>query len=198
MRYNDRTLAGLLFFVASAQFFTAMMIGEAIQPGYNVGTNAISDLGVKNTALLFNASVIVVGLLSLAAGYLFHRTHGKKVFTILVLLSGIGAIIVGLFPENTGTPHLIGALLAFLFGGLAAIVAYPLEDAPLRYVSVVLGIVGLASLVLFEAGAYGGLGFGGMERLIVYPVLLWEVAFGGWLMATERASEAAKPGTAAT
>ena len=189
MRMDQRSLVGLLFFLGAAQFLTVMMVGEALYPGYSVNANAISDLGVGSTAPLFNVSVILVGALGLAAAYLFHGSHGRRLFTLLVLLSGVGAILVGLFPEDTGVPHLVGALLAFLFGGLAAIAAYPLEDPPLRYVSVALGVLGLASLVLFEAKAFGGIGFGGMERMIVYPVLLWEVVFGGSLMVATRAAQ---------
>jgi hypothetical membrane protein len=55
--------------------------------------------------------------------------------------------------------------------------------APFRYISVILGIVGLVALVLFLTGQYAGIGLGGMERMIVYPVLFWEAGFGGYLMA---------------
>jgi hypothetical protein len=30
---------------------------------------------------------------------------------------------------------------------------------------------------------FGAIGHGGAERLIVYPVMLWMMAFGGYLMA---------------
>ncbi len=197
MRLPDRTLAGLLFFVGAAQFLTAMMIGEAIWPGYNVGTNAISALGTGSTAVLFNVSVFLVGALSAVASYLFHRTHGKRVVTALLLLSGVGAMGVGIFPETVPGPHGVSALMAFLFGGLAAIAVYRLEPFPLNVLSIVLGALGLVSLGLFLSGTYGPPGFGGMERMIVYPVLLWEVAFGGYLMAGRDAGPSAAPGPAA-
>jgi hypothetical protein len=41
---------------------------------------------------------------------------------------------------------------------------------------------------LFVSGVYFGLGHGGMEKMIVYPVLLWYVGFGGHLMATKEAA----------
>ncbi len=194
MRLPNRTLAGLLFFVGSAQFLTAMMIGEAIQPGYSVGSDAISDLGIRNTAVLFNVSVFLVGALGALAAYLFYRSHGQKVVTGLLVLSGIGAMGVGIFPETIPTPHTIFALVAFVFGGLGAIAVYRLQPFPLNVLSIVMGLLGLASLGLFLATAYGPLGFGGMERMIVYPVLLWEAAFGGYLMSS---SEPAPTGTTA-
>lgn len=182
MRLTDRGLAGLLFFLGAAEFLIAMMAGEAVQPAYNVGVNAISDLGVGTTAVLFNASVIFVGAMGLLGAYFLLRAYHRRVLTILLVLAGIGAIGVGIFPETTGTPHSVFALIAFLFGGLAAIVAFPIEAWPLNVLSIVLGLIGLGALVLFSVGTYLALGFGGMERMIVYPVLLWEVLFGGYLM----------------
>jgi len=52
--------------------------------------------------------------------------------------------------------------------------------------SLLLGALTLSSLMLFVLGNYIGLGAGGMERMIAYPVILWGVGFGGYLMASER------------
>ena len=182
MRLTDRGLAGLLFFLGATEFLIAMMAGEATQPGYSVGTNAISDLGVGTTALLFNASVIFVGAMGLLGAYFLLRAYHRRPLTVLLALAGIGAIGVGLFPETTLPTHTIFAFVAFFFGGLAAIVAFPIEPWPINVLSVLLGVVGLGALVLFTARTYLALGFGGMERMIVYPILLWEVLFGGYLM----------------
>ncbi|HEY6410120.1 MAG TPA: hypothetical protein VIY29_21910 [Ktedonobacteraceae bacterium] len=39
-----------------------------------------------------------------------------------------------------------------------------------------------------------GLGFGGIERMVVYPIVIWEIAFGAYLMSgalsTSRGEEA--------
>ena len=182
MRYGDRTLAGVLFLFGSTQFLLAMLIAEGSLPTYRVSQQAISELGVGPTALLFNASVILLGVSTLAAGYFYHRTHQVLWLTILFFVTGIGPIGVGLFPENTGLPHGIFALLAFLFGGLVAILSSFRTRPPFRYISILLGVVGLVALALFTARQYGGIGFGGMERMIAYPVLFWEIAFGGYLL----------------
>ena len=55
----------------------------------------------------------------------------------------------------------------------------------MSYLSIILGLSTLAALSLFIGGIHLGLGVGGMERMIVYPTLLWAVGFGGHLMATE-------------
>lgn len=185
MRYDRRTLSGFLFLAGSLQFLLAMLIGEGMRPAYSVSTNAISDLGVSSTAVLFNGSVIVLGLLILAAAYLYHPIHRKMWITIPFDLAGIGPVGVGLFPETTGLPHGIFALLAFFFGGLLAILVSTQVRPPFRYLSLLLGIIGLVALVLFVSNNDLGIGFGGMERMIAYPVLFWGIAFGGYLMAAE-------------
>jgi hypothetical membrane protein len=47
-----------------------------------------------------------------------------------------------------------------------------------RAFSILCGLVGLVALVLFASKDYAGLGVGGMERLIVAPVLLWAIVVG--------------------
>jgi len=48
---------------------------------------------------------------------------------------------------------------------------------PFDYVALVLGTVSLVALVLLAIKIYLGLGDGGMERMIAYPIILWIVAF---------------------
>ena len=47
----------------------------------------------------------------------------------------------------------------------------------------ILGTVALIALVLYATGIYLGLGVGGMERILVYPDILWALGFGGWIVA---------------
>ena len=99
---------------------------------------------------------------------------------------------VGVFPENSPAMHEIVSDIAFIFGGLLPIAAYRLVRKPFSYLSVVMGLLSLSAMVLLSAQySFGlgeqyflGLGPGGMERMIVYPILLWEVAFAGHLMAS--------------
>lgn len=184
MRYNDRTFAGLLFVFGSVQFFLVMLICEGALPGYSVSNQPISDFGVGATAPLFNASAFLLGILTVAAAYFYHRTHKIRWITIPFLLAGIGPIGVGLFPETLHLPHAIFAFTAFVFGSVAAILVATQLGPPLRYVAIVLGATALVAVVLFAAGQDLGIGLGGMERMIAYPVLLWQIGFGGHLMST--------------
>jgi hypothetical membrane protein len=190
MSDSNRVYAGILFFLGSAQFLTILMIGEAMALAYSVYGNAISDLGViGETRALFNTSLFLTGLFIALGGYLFHRTHGKLWITILFILAGIGAMGAGVFNLEFGI-HGIFALIAFLFVNFQAIASATLIRGPLKTLSVILGIIGLIALGLHFAGdiggitaAFGPIGHGGSERMIVYPGLLWLMAFGGYLMA---------------
>jgi hypothetical membrane protein len=197
---DDAQLSGLLLFINAAQFMIVIMLAASVAPAYDYGAAAISDLGViAETALLFNASLVVVGVLNIAGGYLHYRSHGRTWILATFLVAGMGAVGAGLMPLDRGGLHGLFALLAFLFFNLEAIACATVVSGPMKPVSAVAGVVGLVFVVLMAIGdagnsaAFGPIGHGGTERMIVYPVMLWMVAFGGYLMATGRAEIATDP-----
>ncbi len=175
--------AGILIFVGGAEFMLSMLVAEAIRPSYSVSTNYISDLGVGVSAPIFNGSIVVLGIMLAAAAYLLMRGLDSKALPVLLFLTGVGAAGVGIFPETTGTPHLLFSLIAFLFAGISAIYSFRYTGGLFGYLSIVLGALSLIALVLYSTGHYGALHRGGMERMIVYPVILWALGFGGYLHA---------------
>lgn len=178
-----RRAAGALIFIGAAQFVIGMHLAESLYPGYSVSGNYISDLGVQQpSASIFNASVSLLGMLVLLGSYFIWREFHSFLISLMFGLTGVGAIGVGAFPETAGIIHDLVSLIAFLFGGLAAIASSKLVKAPFTYFSVLLGITSLAALVLFLSETDMGLGHGGMERMIAYPVLLWATGFGGYFM----------------
>jgi hypothetical membrane protein len=198
--FAPRTLAGVCFFALAAQFMTVIMLAAAMVPGYDFRGGAISDLGVfPETALLFNGSLALVGLLNLAGGYFFYRTHGKRWLLAVFALAGIGAIGAGLFPLDTGGLHGLAALLAFVFFNVQAIGSATRLSGGMRALSVLAGVLGLVFVILMALGdagtaaAFGPIGHGGTERMIVYPVMLWLVAFGGYLWRDDRPAEVRQP-----
>jgi len=187
-----------------------MLLAEALYPGYSISGNYISDLGAycngvfpnagvcviyQPTSSIFNSSVFLLGVLLVLAAYVFWRPHATRVFPLLVLLTGIGAMGVGVFPETNAVAHEITSDVAFLFAGLSAIWGYRLTKAPMSYFSVILGVVNLVAVVLFTANVLFGLGVGGMERMIVYPVIAWALGMGGYFMNTEPAATPPRPVT---
>jgi hypothetical membrane protein len=198
--------AGVLLFALAAQFMTVIMLAASMAPGYDVRGGAISDLGViGETAPLFNLSVIVAGLLNIAGGALHHRAHGRAWILALFIASGVGAVGAGVFPLDSGGPHGLFALVAFLGFNLEALAVATVIRGPMRAVSLLAGLVGLVFVVLMAIGdagdpaAFGPIGHGGTERMIVYPAMLWLLALGGYLMAgsgdPDQRRRSASPGT---
>jgi hypothetical membrane protein len=189
----NNLVIGLLFTLSSAQFLLVMMLGAAIAPEYSLHDNAISDLGViPETALLFNASIILFGLLMILGAYLYHPLHAKPLITSVIIIAGIGSIGVGLFPLNNLGIHTIFALIAFIFANIIPVTVSLILPKPLKILSIATGIIGLFYLFVQILGdtnilnLYGPIGHGGSERMIVYLVLLWLVAFGGYIIASPK------------
>ena len=182
----SRKLAGILIFIASLQFVLAMTISEALYPQYSVSANYISDLGepskAGSVAYIFNSSIFLLGLLTVISAYLIQRIFDYKIFSTFLVLTGIGAMGVGLFPESFGILHTIPSFITFFFGALSTIASYRLQKRPLSYLAIILGLLSLLALILFALDIYLGLDKGGMERMIAYPILLWALGFGGHLI----------------
>ena len=137
----------------------------------------------KSYKMITVLSLFLLGLLLVAAAYFIHRAFNFKLLTVFLILAGIGAMGVGLFPENKQLIiHVASALICFSFGGLSLIVSHKLLKPPLSYFSVLLGVVSLVALILSATFTYLGLGPGGMERMVVYPVLLWGIGIGGYFI----------------
>jgi len=182
------SVAGVLLFVAISQFMFFLRVSEAVYPGYSVSGNYISDLGVGVAAPIFNPSVVFLGVCIVLAAYLGSEVFGSSVFRVLVGLAGFGAAGVGIFPENVPVLHTVMSFITFFFAGVAAIYGIRVFDRPVGVLSLASGVVSLAALTLFATGNYLGLGHGGMERLIVYPVLSWGLLLSGLLLQHQVAS----------
>jgi hypothetical membrane protein len=192
MTYSNGKVAGALFFVAVTQFALCLIVSEALYSGYNISSNYISDLGVGSSSIIFNSSVFLLGLLFIIGTYFLQRALPEyKVLILMLILQSIGAMGVGVFTEDFGIIHVVVSLIAFLFSGLSAIFSvicshvhkFKLLKMPLSIIAVILGVICLGALVLFAGSIDLGLGVGGMERMILYPVLMWGAGFGGYLMA---------------
>jgi hypothetical membrane protein len=182
-------LPGVLLFVLAAQFMTVVMLGASMATAYDISGGAISDLGVaQETALLFNASLVLVGALNVAAGLLLFAATGRRWLVAVFVIAGLGAAGAGLVPLDRSDLHGTFALLAFLFFNVEALVIGRLVVGPMRIVSWIAGLSGIGFVVLMaigdsgNPGVFGPIGHGGAERMIVYPVMLWMLSIGGYLM----------------
>jgi hypothetical membrane protein len=201
-------LAGVLLSVAGAAILMGIITGEAVYPApYSTAANTISDLGgtmpseggtvLQPSATIFDATMILTGAMIIIGAYFVHRTFERWAATIPLALLGTGVLGVGIFPGYVPVWHPIFALLAFVSGGIAGIMTFKVTAPPFRYVSVILGVITLVSVVLGfffleTLGFVAALGEGGIERWIAYPVVLWLTMFGGYLMGRSRRGH---PGT---
>ncbi|MDO8725745.1 MAG: DUF998 domain-containing protein [Candidatus Methanoperedens sp.] len=184
---DKRRIVGVLLFSGALVALFGIHLAEFLYPGYSVSGNYISDLGAtcivyQPSAFIFNTSVILLGILILLSSYLLWKEFQSFIIPALFGLSGLGAVGVGLFPETAGFLHVIVSFITFFFGALAAIAARRIVKAPFSYFSVLMGLASLTALVLYGLEIYLGLGPGGMERMIAYPILLWGLGFGGYMM----------------
>ena len=190
-------LAGILFFVAVTQFILGLTIAEALYRGYSVSNNYVSDLGVGPSAVVFNSSVFILGLLIALGAFFLGKDSRFKTIRLLLFLMSMGAMGVGIVTKNFTLGHGAVSSMAFFFGGLSAVTSSRILKKPLSLSGIILGAMTVGALALFSIGMvasgsisstvaydsifYLGLGPGGMERMIIYPSLMWLALFGGQL-----------------
>ena len=188
-------LAGSLIFFAGIQWLMTVLAAETLFPGYSIMANDLSDLAstvppnvsvLQPSAMLFNATTFIFGMLIIASAFLIHRVCKKRLFTALLALSGLAAMAVGIFPGDTGTIHGLVALAWFVTAPLSAFVAFRFLKKPFAYFSVIIGVFALIVLIsaVFagQSSLFVTFGRGGEERMLVYPIVLWMMAFAGYLM----------------
>lgn len=162
-------------------------------PGYSISLSMISTLGAspppdsvirEPSAVIFDITMMIVGAIILVASFLMHKTFDKKL-TISMGLLGLGALGVGVFPAFHVVMHPIVALITFASGGVAAILSAKTTKSPFSYISIILGLITLSFLflgVVFPHSIVPILGSGGTERWAAYPVMIWLIGYGGYLM----------------
>lgn len=207
-RYLD--IAGALALVAAIQWILGIIVAESTYANYSVSQNFLSDLGatchsgagtspcfiVQPSSIIFNSALFLLGLLSIASAYMIYRALGRRVFPTLFGLFGVGTLLAGVFSETFIIVHELAALLAFVCGGIAVLCSVNLGlEMPrfFRYVSVLLGVLALAALIpvvfsdpFMRLNNDFGIGLGGMERMVAYPIVLWDLTFGAYLMRPHR------------
>ena len=207
-RSRNARIAGVLLSLAGAAILMGFITAEALYPGvYTTHTNTVSHLGASEppnsvvlqpSAAIFDVTMLVAGAMILAGAWFAYRAVGRKAVLIPTALLGIGTLGVGIFPLTHPTPHRLFAFAGFLAGGVAVVLSARLTMAPFRYLWMLLGSVALGATVLaldtFRTWApMAQLGEGGLERWIVYLIVLWLVAFGSYLLAAP-AGRSPKPG----
>lgn len=183
---------------ASLQFVVAMIVTQLRYPGYSDLANYVSDLGSSSSpwAFVFNDSIRLLAVLAVLGTILIRpafapRTSNRIGLSALVVAS-LGAFLVGTFPENSpqlnGNIHSVVSLVTFLGSGIALLTLGPgmMRDTRwegFRGYTFFSGIITIVALVLFVAVPNPPLiGPGGVERIIIAPILLWALVVGAHLL----------------
>lgn len=204
--------AGALAWVSISQYF---VVEEIVRRGwtlpYSRRTNFISDLGAVTCGryegrevcspdhVWMNVSFGLVGTAIGVGAVLLHAAAPElltRPVLVLYAAGGVGSALVGLFPEDTVGPlHVLGAGMFFVGSNLGHVVlgsrlsrrrsrAYGLALAAV-------GAVGLVGTALIVAEQSLGLGFGFVERVVVYGADAGFIATGVALLAARRTPESA-------
>lgn len=202
---RDASIAGTCLVLAGVIAFMGIITAEVLYPDYSTRQD-ISDLGSTQppdpivhqpSATIFNSTMLLTGALVLIAAYFVYRSQGRRVFPGLLTLFGISVFGVGVFPGNVIPWHGLFALLTFFIGGITVVFSSRVVTRPFSYLCIllggtsllVLGSVFLFGLVVGEPSPLEPLGSGGIERWVAYPLLLWVLAFGGYLLGSVNAPE---------
>jgi hypothetical membrane protein len=201
-RARRRVIAGVLLALTGIGMIMSIITNEALyptDPRYTTFANSISDLSgtrppnslmVEPNRAIFIVTMAVCGAAVLVSAYLLWSAIGRRRVVIGLGLFGVGLVGIAVFPGNVAGWHPLFAMLCFVAASVTAIMSRKVLPPPARYFAAALGAVALVAtffgLEAFEgSGLQAALGYGGTERWIAYPVLLWLVMFGSVLI-TER------------
>ena len=196
---SDSSAAGFSLTLAGFIGFMGIITAEVLYPNYSTRQD-ISDLGSTRppnpvihepSATIFNTTMLVTGAMVMLSAYLLYRHLDRHGFPLALAVFGFGTFGVGIFPGNVTPWHGMFALLTFFSGGITVVYSSQVVSRPF---SVLCGLFGGISLfVLLSVFVYGlvvggpsplePLGPGGIERWVVYPLIIWLPAFGGYLLA---------------
>ena len=177
----------ILWFASFMWFFVAQIIvaGAWENPPYNWREQNVSDLGqfgyplsiLMNIAFFLQGAAMAVGVWLIKI--IWHKIFLPSIARTMLALSGVGFIIVGLTPYNV-IPiihSIFGAFPVMLFSSAGLILAGLAKSrenfGSFWVVTIVIGLVCLASGLLFFTGHDGLIGRGAMERIWIYAPLVW-------------------------
>ncbi|HZY48004.1 MAG TPA: DUF998 domain-containing protein [Candidatus Bathyarchaeia archaeon] len=165
-------LPGIIIIIAGVEFIIGIFVAQAYYPGYSITQNGLSDLGAtchtaiaftpnscliyQTSATIFDAALCIIGFLFATSAVLSYPSLKNKLFSAAFALFGLGALVAGIFTEQSLIIHSVAALVQFVAGIIAVLRAHRLSLAKPRYfrpLSTLVGLVSLAALIVFPCHA---------------------------------------------
>ncbi|HZW54701.1 MAG TPA: DUF998 domain-containing protein [Nitrososphaerales archaeon] len=185
-RRRFEAMSGISFLAGAAQFLLVNTVAQSLYAGYSVSNQTLGELGVGQTALLWNVSLLLLGAAVILGGYFALRSLGRRLTSSLAFVLGAASIGAAAVPLNLSADvHWWFTFVAFASGGLLAVTSYRVVASKwMRIFSIILGGYSLVAFVLYITATYLGIGVGGMERMVAIPIMLWLSIFSGFLLHT--------------
>jgi hypothetical membrane protein len=193
----------LIFWLSILYFAVQIFVSLVWRPSYSWSRNSISDLGNTSCSTTLcsprhgwmNVEFFALGFVMAAGSLLIfqeftERDADERLAARLgfwgLAVGGVGAALVGRFPENTvHAMHILGAGLAIGVGTAGIFVLGLALSLPQgRYLHLGMRVVppiAVTALILFACHFYLGIGAGAMERLAAYPETVWMIVFGTYI-----------------
>ena len=174
-------IAGISGILSSTVPLIMILASTVLEKTFSWSRNALSDLGVSQTAWLFNSALIVGGLLNLLFAFglrsYLRKARRLKIGVWLLIVSSISLALVGVFTENFSIIHGVVSLGYLLLAPLG-LVFIGLEEKSQRIgkVSFVLGVLALMSLFFVPVIVFGlnlQVGFAVPEFLETLLLSIW-------------------------
>lgn len=188
--------AGLLLLAGSATFIVAVAICIS-RSSFLLDSHNLSQFGAHPaTALVFNGALILVGSLTILAGWILRRDRSGLI-AALCFLAGAG--MIGAAVVHVGVDRHVHAVFAGLYyaGHLLLPLALSWSMRGVLRISSYFAIgLSITFLLLWAFGTtllFDTIGQGGAQLLTTLPLVLWMIAFSGHLMAARPGARAGRP-----
>lgn len=164
-----------------------------LNTGYSITSQLVGELGVGPSASMFNAGLIITGILMLPVFpshyMIFKGSKLAKIGAVCGVLGALGCTAIGLSPPVLSTHHLPAALVFFIFSGVA-IILLSVKMFHGTFFPRVLAIYGFFFVVVDVLFLVLGTEFTITQWAVFLVIVTWILAMGVWVLVKRKEIEA--------
>ncbi len=162
---------------------TLIMVFAAVlvSPWFKWDTNALSDLGVSEAALIFNSALIIGGVFNfffvLGLRVYLPRTSLTSIGTVIVIGGGASLALIGIFTEDLSTVHTIVSFGFFLLLPVGLLlIGMGTWGGRMSLLTIATGIAALFSILALP------IVLGGLEVGFAVPEIIEALILSAWIV----------------